>query len=539
MASLKPSKASIHPSSADLEDLDEQGGSHFHQKQQLRQLAAAKAYTFLDHLCKLDIYIPPANVRNTGIICTIGPASRSVDILEQMISSGMNIARLNFSHGTHEYHEQTIKNIREAGDRFQFPRCVGIALDTKGPEIRTGLLKGGGSAEIELVKGEKIRLSLDPKYSESGDKDRIYVDYKNITKVVNVGGKIYVDDGLISLKVEKIGDDYLDCLIENGGMLGSRKGCNLPEAEVDLPAVSEKDKSDLLFGVEQDVDIVFASFIRKAADVAAIRDVLGEKGKKIKVVSKIENHEGVRKFGEILEASDGIMVARGDLGIEIPSEKVFLAQKSMIGRCNKAGKSVICATQMLESMVHKPRATRAEISDVANAVLDGADCVMLSGETAKGDYPLEAVQLMHKICHEAEAAVFHRQVFEELRRHTPFPTDAPLSIAMAAVSASISCPTLAGKSSFLVSQYRPLCPILSITRDAQVARQVHLYRGCFPIHYKEPVAPNWADDIDNRIRYAISVGKKRGFYDSGDPIICITGWRPGTGYTNTMRIIPA
>ncbi|XP_077996598.1 pyruvate kinase PKM-like isoform X1 [Glandiceps talaboti] len=546
--SLSPGKkpSTIHPSSATLDELDEQGGSHFHQKQQLRQLAAAKAFTFLDHLCKLDIYIPPANVRNTGIICTIGPASREVGKLEEMISSGMNIARLNFSHGTHEYHEQTIKNIREAGERFQFPRNVGIALDTKGPEIRTGLLKGGGSAEIELEKDHKIRLSTDEKFYEIGDKNCLYVDYVNIVKVVNVGGIIYVDDGLISLKVDKVGPNYLDCNVENPGTLGSRKGCNLPEADVDLPAVSVKDKKDLTFGVQQGVDIVFASFIRKAADVHAVREVLGEAGKKIKIISKIENHEGIKKFDEILEASDGIMVARGDLGIEIPPEKVFLAQKMMIGRCNRAGKSVICATQMLESMVHKPRATRAEISDVANAVLDGADCVMLSGETAKGDYPLESVQIMHKICHEAEAAVFHRQVFEELRRHTPFPCDAALSTAMAAVSASFSCQagaivclTKTGKSAYMISKFRPLCPILTVTRDAQVARQVHLWRGAFPVLYREPVSQNWADDLDARINWAIEVGKKRGFYDSGDPIICITGWRPGTGFTNTMRIIPA
>ncbi|XP_077697440.1 pyruvate kinase PKLR isoform X2 [Eretmochelys imbricata] len=559
---------------------------------QRHQLTAAMADTFLEHLCLLDIDSEPITTRNTSIICTIGPASRSVEMLREMIKAGMNIARLNFSHGSHE----------------------------------------GENMEVELVKGSRVTVTTDDAFKECCDQATIWVDYKNLPNVVKVGGKIFVDDGLISLLVKEISTSphtlwgsalapsphswsvctapccpcmsvlpprlshlspfhvipsplpllcpllppgasmlaplclmllpWARCLsltlplslwpgadsciteVENGGMLCSRKGVNLPGAEVDLPAVSERDIRDLHFGLQHGVDMIFASFIRKAADVTAIRDVLGERGRAIKIISKIENHEGVRKFDEILEASDGIMVARGDLGIEIPAEKVFLAQKMMIGRCNRAGKPVICATQMLESMIKKPRPTRAESSDVANAVLDGADCIMLSGETAKGAYPVEAVRMQHAIAREAEAAIYNQQLFEELRRVTPLSQDPTEVTAIGAVEASFKCCaaaiivlTASGRSAQLLSHYRPRALIIALTRNEQVARQAHLYWGVFPVLYRGAQQKVWADDVDRRVQFSIEMGRVHGFLCSNDVVIIVTGWRPGAGYTNIMRLV--
>ena len=510
---------------------------------------AARATTFLEHLAALDIDSAPAPLRRSGIVCTIGPASRAIETLVELIDAGMTVVRLNFSHGTHEYHRETVDNVRKAaevyGQKRGFPFSLGIALDTKGPEIRTGLIDGSGTGEAVLVTGEKITLTTDKAFAEKCNKETLYVDYDNITKVVKAGSRIFVDDGLISLQAEEISGNKIKCLIENGGKLGSKKGVNLPGTPVDLPAVSDKDKGDLQLGLDVGVDFVFASFIRDAEGVNAIRKILGDKGKNIMIIPKLENHQGIKNMDSIIDAADGIMVARGDMGIEIPPEKVFIAQKGMIARCNIAGKPVICATQMLDSMIEKPRPTRAEVSDVANAIMDGADCVMLSGESAKGLYPVQCVSIMAKICREAEAAIWHKSTFLDLTTQIS-KADHAHSIAIASVEASFKVKastiivlTTSGRSAHLLSRYRPNCPIICVTRHAMVARQCQLFRSIFPLLHTAERQADWLQDVEMRVQHAMKFGKDRGFVKKGDPVLIITGWQSGAGYTNTMRIVYA
>ncbi|KAM5442859.1 Pyruvate kinase [Microsporum ferrugineum] len=493
-------------------------------------------------------YQPANNYRRTSIICTIGPKTNSVEKINILREAGLNVVRMNFSHGSHEYHKSVIDNAREA-ERRQAGRPLAIALDTKGPEIRTG--NTPGDKDIPIKEGTELNITTDDQYATSSDDKNMYVDYKNITKVISKGKLVYVDDGVLSFEVLDIVDDKtlrVKCL--NNGNISSKKGVNLPGTDVDLPALSEKDKEDLKFGVENGVDMIFASFIRHGSDIKHIRAVLGEAGKEIQIIAKIENQQGMNNFDEILQETDGVMVARGDLGIEIPAAKVFIAQKMMIAKCNIKGKPVICATQMLESMTYNPRPTRAEVSDVANAVLDGADCVMLSGETAKGNYPKEAVAMMHETCLLAEIAIPYVSVFDELRSLAPRPSDTLESIAMAAVSASLELNagailvlTTSGNTARLLSKYRPVCPIIMVTRNPRAARYSHLYRGVYPFIFNEPKpdynVTEWQKNVDLRLKWGIAQAIDLSIISKGTPVVCVQGWRGGQGHTNTIRVVPA
>lgn len=414
-------------------------------------------------------------MRKTKIVCTIGPASESKEMLTKLVQAGMNVMRLNFSHGDYDEHGARIANVREVSK--ELGKKVAVLLDTKGPEIRTMSLEDG---DVLLEAGQTFTLTTDQ--SVVGNKERVAVTYENFAKDLSVGNTVLLDDGLVQLTVTDIKGNDVICRVENTGELGAKKGVNLPGVSVQLPALSEKDKSDIVWGASQNVDFVAASFIRKATDVEEIRELLkANGGDDIKIISKIENQEGVDNFDAILEASDGIMVARGDLGVEIPVEEVIFSQKMMIKKCILARKPVITATQMLDSMIKNPRPTRAEAGDVANAILDGTDAVMLSGESAKGKYPAETVEIMAQICERTDDAM------KQIDR--PLPVNAgnlrvTESVCKSAVHTAqdlnadlIVVATEHGKSVKAVRKYFPRSQILALTRSAKTAQHLCLTKG--------------------------------------------------------------
>lgn len=483
-----------------------------------------------------------ANLRRTSIIGTIGPKTNNPETLVALRKAGLNIVRMNFSHGSYEYHQSVVDNARKSEELYP-GRPLAIALDTKGPEIRTGTTTN--EVDYPIPPNHEMIFSIDDKYAKACDDKVMYIDYKNITRVIQKGKIIYVDDGVLSFEVLEVVDEQtLKVKSLNAGKICSHKGVNLPGTDVDLPALSEKDKSDLRFGVKNGVHMVFASFIRTAQDVLTIREVLGEDGKDVKIIVKIENQQGVNNFDEILKVTDGVMVARGDLGIEIPAPQVFAVQKKLIAKCNLAGKPVICATQMLESMTYNPRPTRAEVSDVGNAVLDGADCVMLSGETAKGNYPINAVTIMAETALIAEQAIPYVATYDDLRNFTPKPTSTTETIAAAAVSSvfeqkakAIIVLSTTGDTPRLVSKYKPNVPIIMVTRNPRAARFSHLYRGVFPFVYESDTESEWTKDVESRLNFGIAKAKEFGMLKEGDTIVTIQGFAAGVGHSNTLRVL--
>lgn len=468
-------------------------------------------------------------MRKTKIVCTLGPATNDVEIMKQLIHNGMDAARINFSHGTYETHAETIAKLKQAREELNAP--IPLILDTKGPEIR-----------VKTFKEDKVRLEEDATFTLTtreveGDVNIVSVTYADLPKDVHRGSRILIDDGLIELKVEDITETDVVCKVVNGGVVKSRKGVNLPGVEVNLPSLMEKDIEDLKFGVENGFDIVAASFIRSAEDVLKIRRVLEENGGgQMHIISKIENQQGVENIDKILEASDGIMVARGDLGVEIPPEEVPLVQKILIAKANRIGKPVITATQMLESMVHSPRPTRAEANDVANAIFDGSDAIMLSGETAAGAYPLEAVATMARIALKAESAVDYAAKLANTTEPARVNITNAISMAACATAAelktaAITTVTKSGFTARMISRYRPACPLIASTSDETVWRQMNLIWGCKPMLYTGELPRGGVFDT------ALEIAVKSGLLKNGDTVVSALGIPLGfSGATNTLRV---
>jgi pyruvate kinase len=461
----------------------------------------------------------------TKIVCTIGPSSNSHEVISALIANGMSVARLNFSHGSHQDHGEMIKKIRAAS--VSAGRPVAILQDLCGPKIRVGEIPGPG---IQLSAGQTLILTVDKKPAQG---NRVPVSYKSLPSQVKPGDRILLADGMMDLMVEQTTATDIVCSVVTGGVLTSHKGINLPSSSLEIPAMTEKDRRDLIFGLEMEVDYVALSFVRAAADIHAIKKIIHRQGRQTPVIAKIEKHEALDHIDAILEASDGIMVARGDLGVEIPLEKVPNIQKLLVRKANRLGKPVVIATQMLRSMVESPRPTRAEAADVANGVLDGADAVMLSEETASGRYPEEAVQFMARIAASAEEKFPHKKYLQMLPKDgTAEAVSYAASILAKNLNASaIVATTRSGSTAAHIARYRPVQPIIALSPDEQTVRRLTLYWGCLPFFL--PII----EDTDRMVEQAALAAMEKGHVRKGDRVV-ITAGRPiwQTGTTNMLWV---
>ena len=468
-------------------------------------------------------------MRKTKIICTLGPAVDHEETMRELILAGMNCARFNFSHGSHEEQLARLNMLKRVRDALGSP--VATMLDTKGPEIR---IKSFASGPVTLVKDQEFTLTTE---EVPGNEHQVSVTYENLHKELSEGCRVLVDDGLVELKVQRIEGQRIHCLVDNGGVLSNNKSINIPDVHIQLPSLTEKDREDLRFAVEQDYDFVAASFVRKAADVEDIRTCLREYGgDNIRIIAKIENREGVENLDDIIAASDGIMVARGDLGVEIPAHEVPILQKKMIKATIRQGKPVITATQMLDSMIRNPRPTRAEVSDVANAVFDGTSCVMLSGETASGKYPIEALKTMADVAEAAEGAIDY---WGRFRENALLPGVSSISdaithscclTAMDLGASAILAATKSGYTAKVISRFRPGCPIIAVCQSEKTRRQMAMSWGVHPYLSGE------VDSTDRLFSMAVDVARKEGAVQPGETVVITAGIPIGkSGTTNLIK----
>lgn len=469
-------------------------------------------------------------MRKTKIVCTLGPASASEEMIEKLISSGMDVARLNFSHGTHEYHKDIIETVKKVRKRLERP--IGIMLDTKGPEIRVKDFKDG---PVTLVDGDDFTLTTN---DIEGDKSKVSISYADLPSQVSSGTTVRLNDGNIELCVRECNENDICCTVVHGGVLSNHKGINVPRVHLDIPFLSENDKNDILFGVENDIDFVAASFVRCKEDVIQLRKYLDYNGgHDIRIISKIENIEGVDNFDEILKYSDGIMVARGDMGVEVEYERLPGLQKRFIKKCYQSGKMVITATQMLESMIEHVSPTRAEITDVANAVFDGTSAVMLSGETASGKYPIVSVEVMANIAEQAERDAFEMGVYSgitydmDVTDTTNAVCDAACTTAKDLKAKSIIALTKYGQTARSMSKFRPVEPIVAVTPLEKTFNQLALSWGVYPVLAR---IQNTMDDL---LLHAIDCAKQIDMVENGDIVVMAAGNPMGiSGNTNLLKV---
>ena len=455
-------------------------------------------------------------MKKTKIVCTMGPNTDNREIMKELALNGMDVARFNFSHGDHAEHRHRLEILESVREELGIP--IASLLDTKGPEIRTGKLKDG--KKVTLKEGDLYTLTTE---EIVGDETRGYINYAGLAEDVKPGDRILIDDGLIELHVREVNGTDIVCRIENGGELGEKKGVNVPGVRVKLPALTDKDKEDIRFGVDAGFDFVAASFVRNADAIREIREILDEKGSAMQIIAKIENEEGIENIDSIIEASDGIMVARGDMGVEIPAEKVPHIQKMIIRKCNLACKVVITATQMLDSMIRNPRPTRAEVSDVANAVYEGTDAVMLSGETAMGSYPIEAVRMMSQIAEESEKYLDYmfyqrRKVSaENLRNISNTVCYSSVATASDLEAPVIVAPSVSGFTTRMLSKWRPKALIAGLSPSMTAVRQMQLYWGVKPFHAKR------AESTDALLFASVELLKEKGIVTEGEIVVATAG----------------
>lgn len=467
-------------------------------------------------------------LRKTKVVATIGPACDSVETIKKMIGAGMNVARLNFSHDGHAEHAIRLERIRQAA--HEMSANVATMLDTKGLEVRTGSVE---DARVELVDGQPFTLYV---VDRLGSADGVSVSHRGLVEELKVDDVLLIDDGAIELRVVSLHDHEIRCKVVRGGMLGNHKGVNVPGTEMTLEGMHEANVKDLLFAVQHEMDYIAASFVRRAADVDSIRGILQDNRAAIPIIAKIENREGVRNLDEIVAAADGTMVARGDLGVEMPLQEVPIVQKKIIRKTVMNGKPVITATQMLDSMERNSRPTRAEVSDVANAILDGTSAVMLSGETARGRYPVEAVRTMATLALEAEASLGEYGHLQQILPHpsalvTEAVSQAAITMANHLQAALIVTLTESGFTSRAISKYRPTCPILAVTISPEVERKLAMNWGVTALRY------NSEPSDDRELEFAIERARQLGYVGPGDVIVATAGISREAGSTNMIRVI--